>query len=43
MDLNQKILAGLLASSGLPGILALPVGVVLTLGFLFYMKKRQNA
>jgi len=37
------ILAGLLASSGLPGILALPVGVVLTLGFLFYMKKRQAA
>ena len=37
------IVAGLLASSGLPGILALPVGVVLTLGFLFYMKKRQNA
>ena len=37
------ILAGLLASSGLPGIIALPVGVVLTLGFLFYMKKRQTA
>ena len=37
------ILAGLLASSGLPGIIALPVGVVLTLGFLFYMKKCQTA
>ena len=37
------ILAGLLASSGLPGIIALPVGVVLTLGFLFFMKNRQAA
>ena len=37
------ILAGLLASNGLPGLIALPVGVVLTIGFLMVMKKRQQA
>ena len=37
------ILAGLLASAGLPGLIALPVGIVLMLGFLTFMKKRQAA
>ena len=35
------ILAGLLASNGLPGLIALPVGIVLMLCFLVFMKKRQ--
>ena len=37
------LLAGLLASNGIPGIIALPVGIVLMLCFLFFMKKRQTA
>ncbi len=37
------ILAGLLASNGLPGLIALPVGIALMLGFLFLMKRRQAA
>ena len=37
------ILAGFLASNGLPGLIALPVGIVLMLGFLLVMKKRQAA
>ena len=37
------LLAGLLASNGLPGLIALPVGIVLMLCFLFFMKKRQAA
>lgn len=32
------ILAGLLIHFGAPGLLALPVGVVLVLGFLFFMR-----
>ncbi len=35
------VLAGFLANAGLPGLLALPVGVVLMLGFLVVMKNRQ--
>ena len=37
------LLAGLLAINGLPGIIALPVGIVLMLGFLLVMKNRQRA
>ena len=37
------LLAGLLAANGIPGIIALPVGIVLMLCFLFFMKKRQAA
>ena len=37
------IVAGLLASAGLPGLIALPVGIVLMLGFLVVMKRRQSA
>lgn len=36
------IIAGVLAFAGAPGIIALPIGVALVLGFLFVMK-RQNA
>ena len=38
-----SVLAGFLASNGLPGLIALPVGIVLMLGFLLVMKKRQAA
>ncbi len=34
------LLAGVLAYVGAPGLIALPVGVALTLGFLFVVKKR---
>ena len=37
------LLAGLLASNGLPGIIALPVGIVLMLGFLVIMKSTQRS
>ena len=37
------LLAGLLAINGLPGIIALPVGIVLMLGFLVVMKNTQRA
>ena len=37
------LLAGLLAINGLPGIIALPIGIVMMFGFLFVMKNRQNA
>ncbi len=37
------LLAGVLAAAGAPGIIALPVGVALVLGFLFVMKKRTSA
>ena len=36
------VIAGVLAFAGLPGLIALPIGVALVLGFLFVMK-RQNA
>ena len=36
------IIAGVLAFAGLPGLIALPIGVALMVGFLFVMKK-QNA
>ena len=35
------VLAGFLANAGLPGLLALPVGVVLMLGYLMVMKNRR--
>ena len=35
------VLAGVLAFAGAPGLIALPVGVVLVLGFLFAMKRRN--
>ena len=35
------LLAGLLAINGLPGIIALPVGMVLMLGFLMFMKNSK--
>ena len=37
------LLAGLLAINGLPGIIALPIGIVMMFGFLFVMKQRQTA
>ncbi len=36
------IIAGLLAFAGLPGLIALPIGAVLMLGFLVVMKNRQH-
>ena len=35
------LIAGVLAFSGAPGLIALPIGVAMTLGFLFLMKKRN--
>ena len=35
------LIAGVLAFAGLPGLIALPIGAVLMLGFLFVMKKRN--
>ena len=37
------LLAGALAFFGLPGIIALPFGILLMIGFLFVMKYRQKA
>ena len=38
------LIAGILVSMGAPGLLGLPIGIVLMLGFLFVMKgRRQNA
>lgn len=37
------VLAGLLANVGLPGLIALPVGIALMIGFLFFIKTRQSA
>ena len=37
------ILAGVLVEAGLPGLLALPVGIVGMLGFLYVMKQKQRA
>ena len=35
------LIAGLLAINGLPGIIALPVGIVMMIGFLMFMKSRK--
>ena len=35
------LIAGLLAINGLPGIIALPVGIVMMIGFLRFMKSRK--
>ena len=35
------LLAGVLAFAGAPGLIALPIGIVLMLGFLFFMKKKN--
>lgn len=37
------VLAGFLANAGLPGLIALPFGILLMIGFLFFMKARQSA
>ena len=37
------LLAGVLATVGAPALIALPVGVVMMLGFLVFMKNRQSA
>ncbi len=37
------ILAGFLASNGLPAVIALPVGIVMMIGYLFFVKSRQSA
>jgi len=37
------ILAGVLVEAGLPGLLALPAGIVGMLGFLYVMKQKQRA
>ena len=37
------VLAGFLANAGLPGLLALPAGIVGMLGFLYVMKQKQRA
>ena len=37
------ILAGVLVEAGLPGLLALPAGIVGMLGFLYLMKQKQRA
>ena len=35
------LIAGVLAFAGAPGLIALPIGLVLMIGFLFFMKKRN--
>ena len=35
------LIAGVLAFAGAPGLIALPIGIVLMLGFLFFMKKKN--
>jgi Na+/H+ antiporter NhaC len=35
------VLAGALAYAGLPGLIALPVGIVMMIGFVLVMKKKQ--
>ena len=37
------VVAGALANFGLPGIIALPVGIVLMLGFLFFVKNARRS
>ena len=37
------ILAGVLANNGLPAVIALPVGIVVMIGYLFFLKSRQSA
>ena len=37
------VVAGALAYFGLPGIIALPVGIVLMLGFLFFVKNARRS
>ena len=36
------VLAGVLVEAGLPGLLALPVGVVAMIAFLYVMKRKQE-
>ncbi len=35
------LIAGVLAFAGAPGLIALPIGIVMMLGFLFFMKKKS--
>ena len=37
------LIAGLLVTAGLPGLISLPIGIVLMLGFLFAAKGRKTA
>ena len=37
------VIAGLLANAGLPGVLALPIGIAMMIGFLLYVRRRQAA
>ena len=37
------LIAGLLVTAKAPGIISLPIGIVLTLGFLFVMKGRRQS
>ena len=37
------VIAGVMAGAGMPALIALPIGVVLMLGFLVVMKKNQRA
>ena len=43
ISLVLSLVAGLLAYNGAPGMLGLPLGIVLMIGFLLVMKKRQTA
>ena len=36
------LIAGLLVMAGAPGIISLPIGIVLMIGFLFVLKGRQQ-
>ena len=35
------LIAGVLAFAGAPGLIALPIGIVMMIGFLFFMKKKS--
>ena len=37
------VLAGFLAHNGLPGVIALPVGMVIMIGYLFFLRARHGA
>ena len=37
------LIAGVLVTAGAPGIVSLPIGIVLMLGFLFVMKGRRQS
>ena len=37
------VLAGFLAHNGLPGVIALPVGMAIMIGYLFFLRARHGA